>query len=243
MRTSADGDPRRGDYRDYDRPRYDDQDRDFDRRGVPTGPRADRSRGEASGRHPYERYNDRDAPHNVPTGPRSDRERVDHNDSRAMPPPAGPSANGSSYTNGNKNGTSAETPVTEAEQELIKQRYLGASKGSTKKPRRKLNDKKFLFDWDQTEDTSDKINPVYETSLEATVFGAGGRGGIDPAQRAGDATTPAARDPLDKPRRSVKSAFDEKHWSEKRLEDMKERDWRIFREDFAIAARGEQTGL
>jgi len=29
------------------------------------------------------------------------------------------------------------------------------------------------------------------------------------------------------------------HWSEKKLEDMKERDWRIFREDFSISARGE----
>lgn len=28
------------------------------------------------------------------------------------------------------------------------------------------------------------------------------------------------------------------HWSEKKLEDMKERDWRIFREDFSISARG-----
>ena len=29
------------------------------------------------------------------------------------------------------------------------------------------------------------------------------------------------------------------HWSEKKLEDMKERDWRIFREDFSISARGK----
>jgi hypothetical protein len=28
------------------------------------------------------------------------------------------------------------------------------------------------------------------------------------------------------------------HWSEKRLEDMTERDWRIFREDFDIRSRG-----
>jgi ATP-dependent RNA helicase DDX23/PRP28 len=30
----------------------------------------------------------------------------------------------------------------------------------------------------------------------------------------------------------------EKHWSQKRLEDMLERDWRIFKEDFNIATRG-----
>ena len=30
----------------------------------------------------------------------------------------------------------------------------------------------------------------------------------------------------------------EKHWSQKRLEDMLERDWRIFKEDFNIATKG-----
>lgn len=29
-----------------------------------------------------------------------------------------------------------------------------------------------------------------------------------------------------------------KHWSEKKLEEMTERDWRIFREDFDIKMRG-----
>lgn len=35
----------------------------------------------------------------------------------------------------------------------------------------------------------------------------------------------------------------EKHWSEKALEDMNERDWRIFREDFNIGYRGVNTVL
>ena len=35
----------------------------------------------------------------------------------------------------------------------------------------------------------------------------------------------------------------EKHWSEKALADMTERDWRIFREDFNIAYRGVNTVL
>jgi ATP-dependent RNA helicase DDX23/PRP28 len=35
-----------------------------------------------------------------------------------------------------------------------------------------------------------------------------------------------------------KGAVDERHWSEKPLSEMKERDWRIFREDFSITARG-----
>ena len=40
--------------------------------------------------------------------------------------------------------------------------------------------------------------------------------------------------------RFEKSSIDERHWTEKALTEMKERDWRIFREDFNIAARGGQ---
>lgn len=39
--------------------------------------------------------------------------------------------------------------------------------------------------------------------------------------------------------KKAKGAIDERHWSDKALTEMKERDWRIFREDFSIAARGE----
>lgn len=34
--------------------------------------------------------------------------------------------------------------------------------------------------------------------------------------------------------------MDERHWTDKPLAEMKERDWRIFREDFSIGARGGQ---
>ena len=39
-------------------------------------------------------------------------------------------------------------------------------------------------------------------------------------------------------RRAQKNGLDERHWTEKPLDQMKERDWRIFREDFSITARG-----
>lgn len=44
-------------------------------------------------------------------------------------------------------------------------------------------------------------------------------------------------DPLER-RRAVKGKDDDRHWSDKPLDEMKERDWRIFREDFSIVARG-----
>ncbi|KAJ3478705.1 hypothetical protein NLJ89_g12368 [Agrocybe chaxingu] len=39
-------------------------------------------------------------------------------------------------------------------------------------------------------------------------------------------------------RKAAKAGYDDRHWTDKPLEDMKERDWRIFREDFSISARG-----
>jgi ATP-dependent RNA helicase DDX23/PRP28 len=35
-----------------------------------------------------------------------------------------------------------------------------------------------------------------------------------------------------------KTAWDDRHWSEKPLAQMKERDWRIFKEDFNISTKG-----
>lgn len=40
--------------------------------------------------------------------------------------------------------------------------------------------------------------------------------------------------------KEAKTKFDERHWSEKPLDQMKERDWRIFKEDFNISTKGGQ---
>merc|ERR1719427_33188 len=39
-------------------------------------------------------------------------------------------------------------------------------------------------------------------------------------------------------KKESKQAFDERHWTEKELDAMQERDWRIFREDFNISTKG-----
>ncbi len=49
--------------------------------------------------------------------------------------------------------------VSEREKEAVKERYLGAPK--KKKKVRRLNDRKFVFDWDAGEDTSKDYNPIY----------------------------------------------------------------------------------
>ena len=70
-----------------------------------------------------------------------------------------------------------EREISEKEKEAIKDRYLGGVK--RKKRIRKLNDRKFVFDWDAGEDTSHDYNPLYNDKHNIQFFGRGGIGGID----------------------------------------------------------------
>ncbi|KAF2133910.1 DEAD-domain-containing protein [Dothidotthia symphoricarpi CBS 119687] len=197
--------------------------------------------------------------HSIPTGPRAmrpdtpagpaPRERPrDGREKRDMGPPAVPEKQA---------GKRAASGDSEAS--LIRQRYMGAEKSqstfSASKKRKRTTDKKFNFEWNEDEDTSLDYNPIYQQRAEANFFGRGRLGGFT------DATTDESshkfidamveRDPesgraraeaiLDMERRRRDEggrAQLDKHWSDKRLEHMRERDWRIFKEDFNIATKG-----
>ena len=130
----------------------------------------------------------------------------------------------------------------------VRSRYLGVDK--KKRKIRKMNDRKFVFDWDEQDDTFSAEAPAAVGSQRQgaqVMFGRGHIAGMDdgggtviPVRKPG-AEGPGAgiqlADPLER-RRAAKAGLDERHWSEKPLSEMKERDWRIFREDFSIAARG-----
>lgn len=47
-----------------------------------------------------------------------------------------------------------------------------------------------------------------------------------------------AKDLMKKPRDSIEQFYMGKHWTEKSREEMSDRDWRIFKEDFGIAIKG-----
>lgn len=78
---------------------------------------------------------------------------------------------------------------------------------------RSQNGKKFVFDWDAGEDTS---------------------GGVDGWSRPVARGAPSAASDSLREREKVPDV----HWSQKTLENMTERDWRIFKEDFNIATKG-----
>ncbi|KAJ3552041.1 hypothetical protein NP233_g12964 [Leucocoprinus birnbaumii] len=188
----------------------------------------------------------RDGLKNVPTGPRADRSKAgtpngsnDHTPSSSMPPPPLP---GSST-----NGSLPELPepyvppMTDNDLTAIRSRYLGVDK--KKRKIRKMNDRKFVFDWDAQDDTFAEDSPVAVGSNRQgaqIMFGRGHLAGMDDGGGSGVRRVTGGdhlADAMER-RKAAKSGFDERHWTEKPLIEMKERDWRIFREDFSISARG-----
>eukprot|EP00057_Strongylocentrotus_purpuratus_P014069 XP_011668543.1 PREDICTED: probable ATP-dependent RNA helicase DDX23 [Strongylocentrotus purpuratus] len=137
------------------------------------------------------------------------------------------------------------------EKQAIKDRYLG---GVKKKRRvRRLNDRKFVFDWDAGEDTSADFNPLYRDNHQIQLYGRGSIAGIDIKaqkkqskfnQEVVDTRRTEQEKDQEKSRlkkqknREDKLIYDERHWKQKKLLEMKDRDWRIFREDFNISTKG-----
>nr|CAD7409318.1 unnamed protein product [Timema cristinae] len=140
----------------------------------------------------------------------------------------------------------------EKEVEAIKERYLGLIK--KKRRVRRLNDRKFVFDWDASEDTAVDYNPLYKERHQVQFFGRGNVAGIDiKAQkmdqskfygellekRRTDAEKEQEKVRLKKlKKKEEKQKWDDRHWCEKGKTEMTERDWRIFREDYNITIKG-----
>jgi hypothetical protein len=131
--------------------------------------------------------------------------------------------------------------MTENDLTALRDRYLGVT--NKKRKIRKMNDRKFVFDWAEEEDTFASDSPIAlgaNRQGAQVMFGRGRVGGMDDGGVAYSGTGAEANlaDSMER-RKAAKSGIDERHWSDKPLPEMKERDWRIFREDFSIAARGE----
>ena len=126
---------------------------------------------------------------------------------------------------------------TDAELNSIRARYLG-QKVVEKKPRLRkeggANPRNVVFDWKNEDDTSG-AESAWAAEVRGQTQALLMNGRSETPNKADEAKQYA--DPLEK-RRAGKGVSDERHWSAKELEAMDSRDWRIMREDFAIAARG-----
>lgn len=173
-----------------------------------------------------------------------------------MAPPPAPKP---SIINNSTAKSDKRSAIEDAQQNLIKQRYMGAeanqSTFSAKKKRRRTTEKKFNFEWNTEEDTSPDYNPLYQARAESNFYGRGRLGGfaddlVDGAaqkyakalqERDHESGVARASDLMEMERKRREEggrAALEKHWSEKKLEHMRERDWRIFKEDFNISTKG-----
>jgi len=181
----------------------------------------------------------------IPTGPRADRDKPATSQRSGMPPPPPPPlapATTQQETAPKHAPTTehvtADSSMSSAELSAIRSRYLGVDK--KKRQIRKMSDRKFVFDWSEQDDTFSSDSPSAVGGARqgaAVMFGRGHLAGMDPdAAHATHAPTASGGRVGSGDRK--KGAVDERHWSEKPLSEMKERDWRIFREDFSISARG-----
>ncbi|KAL2023206.1 hypothetical protein VTK56DRAFT_3329 [Thermocarpiscus australiensis] len=181
-------------------------------------------------------------PNGIPTGPRAMR----------------PSGDGGERRHGGKRGRGDDDERKRAEMEKndeaeLRARYMGPevnqSTFSVKKKRRRTAANKFNFDWDPDDDTSRPHDPIYATRLDPPFRLAGYDMSDDLVRRQAEAIRRSdpetgeerARQLLEQHERAKQAAERKnlgKHWSEKKLEEMKERDWRIFKENFGIATKG-----
>jgi ATP-dependent RNA helicase DDX23/PRP28 len=197
-------------------------------------------------------------PRSMQTGPRAGRGQQPSqklpNKGYDMKPPPAPRAVAIVDGPQSKKPKDADVETT-----MIRQRYMGAdtqvSSFSAKKKRKRTTEKKFNFEWNTEEDTSPDYNPLYNTRAETNFFGRGKLGGftddMNEEQVRKYAASLAERDPEAGPQRAAQILEMERrrreeggrngidiHWSAKPLERMRERDWRIFKEDFNIATKG-----
>ncbi|CAF1260295.1 unnamed protein product [Rotaria sp. Silwood1] len=130
--------------------------------------------------------------------------------------------------------SSSSSADEEREEAAVKERYLGIVKKERKVHR--LNDRKFVFDWNENEDTAVDYNPIYKEKHPIQSFGRGRTVDIDTDKQ--EEEDRVASPLLSYREKDENNRYDERHWSEKNLEEMTERDWRIFKEDYDITTKG-----
>jgi ATP-dependent RNA helicase DDX23/PRP28 len=116
--------------------------------------------------------------------------------------------------------TTSQPAMVQSNVSDLRKEYLGVRK-MEKKVIRGADRLKFVFEWTEDEDTSKEVDPLYDLSHRKTpLFSQRGHLGGTKEIRIG------------------KGLIDERGWRKKELTEMTDRDWRIFRDEFQITAKG-----
>ncbi|KAK3372453.1 P-loop containing nucleoside triphosphate hydrolase protein [Podospora didyma] len=185
----------------------------------------------------------------IPTGPKAMR----YDDDAPNPRNGDRNRQGGRRGGGGGDDEDKKVKMEKKDEAELRAKYMGPvvnqSTFSANKKRRRTAANKFNFEWDPDDDTSRPFDPIYADRLEPN-FRLGGFETNDElikrkaeAIRRGDKETgeQRAKQLLEQHERVKQQGQRKtlgKHWSEKSLEDMKERDWRIFKENFGIATKG-----
>ncbi|KUI56566.1 Pre-mRNA-splicing ATP-dependent RNA helicase prp28 [Cytospora mali] len=205
---------------------------------------AERSRREFEGQSSSRNYSSA-----IPTGPKAMRQNGGFTN--------GQQSNGEKKRDvaqdGKKNSGGKRT-LEDDEDAIRRERYTGPQVNESTfsaNKKRKRTGNKFNFEWDAGEDTSKDYDPIYAQKASSFI-GAAKLAGFGDEMAEENAQKYARELAKTDPRRAkeyleqfeaakAKSAARStlgKHWSEKSLKEMRERDWRIFKEDFGIATKG-----
>jgi ATP-dependent RNA helicase DDX23/PRP28 len=130
----------------------------------------------------------------------------------------------------------------------MRQRYLGIKTQQKRKILKATDKIQSTFDWDEADDTSQQGSLWTKRVPIKPAFGKGFIAGIDHSAQereymqhlSGDKKEAFEKLALQRIENEQTKVVDknERHWSEKAVSEMSERDWRIFREDFNISSRG-----
>lgn len=162
-----------------------------------------------------------------------------------------------------KTSSKPKQSAEDIESELLRSRYLGPevnqqSNFSAKKKRMRTTEKKFNFDWDLGEDTSRRDESTYNGggSMGFAFSGVGGEFDEGAEERTRKRARMVEDRDAEHGKERAKGIMEDffkakekateraektglgRHWSEKGLNEMRERDWRIFKEDFGISTKG-----
>ncbi|KAK7206939.1 P-loop containing nucleoside triphosphate hydrolase protein [Myxozyma melibiosi] len=142
----------------------------------------------------------------------------------------------SSSALGKRKDTDADAEL-DPEAKLLRERYMGIQESKVRRPKKRAtkSDRRFTFDWNAADDTSaaDR-DPVFAAAKAVSSAAAS-----DQQKRlTKDEYARREAELRELTRKSKDADYDDLHWSEKPLSKMKERDWRIFKEDFNISTKG-----
>lgn len=152
-------------------------------------------------------------------------------------------ANGANGANGS-NGTKA-TPAVDSltdsapvvqDSSLDIRTNKDRDNGSGPAIKRKAKSNRFLFEWKDTEDTLDKEDDLYRFRNKQKRSA-----GIEKAKledASGIEERRRRQEALEATRKRQKMDWNDLPWSEKPLDKMTARDWRIFKDDFRIVIKG-----